>query len=174
MEKEGRDGGALPYPPAHSKVDLRKPFRRKQMSKYARSTYLCGCLPQNVLNQSVYPPRVPGGKETMGGIPLVVQWVRIHLPVQAAWAWKDSTHTEQLSPGARTPEPVHPRAQTPRPLGPVLGLLEPVLRRRRSQDSEEAAKSGPCPPQLEKPRAKQQRPSTAKSNSVRLLKEAMG
>lgn len=146
LEKEGRDGGALPYPPAHSKVDLRKPFRREQMSKYARSTYLCGCLPQNVLNQSVYPPRVPGGKETMGGIPLVVQWVRIHLPVQAAWAWKDSTHAEQLSPGARTPEPVHPRAQTPRPLGPVLGLLEPVLRRRRSQDSEEAAKSGPCRP----------------------------
>ena len=113
-------------------------------------------------------------KETTGGIPLVVQWVRIHLPVQAPWAWKDSTLAEQLSPGATTAEPVHPSAQTPQPLGPVLGLLKPVLRRKRSQDSEKAAKSGPCSPQLEKPHAKQQRPSTARNQSVKMLEEAMG
>jgi len=75
----------FPIPQHPLRWDLCKPFRREQMSKYAGSTYLCGYLPQNVLSQSVYSPRVPGGKETRGRTPLVVQWIRIHLPVQETW-----------------------------------------------------------------------------------------
>ena len=76
-----------PFPiPQHTlRWDLCKAFTRQQMSKYAGSTYLCGYLPQNVLSQSVYSPRVPSGKETRGRTPLAVQCIRIHLAVQETW-----------------------------------------------------------------------------------------
>ena len=45
------------------------------------------------------------------GLPLVMQWIRIHLPMQGhrfdPWSGRISHASEQLSPWATTTEPVH-------------------------------------------------------------------
>ena len=93
---------------------------------------------------------------------LVVQWLRIRLPVQGtrvqALVWKIPHAAEQLSPCATTPEPVH---------------LEPVLcnkRSHRDQSPHTAMKSSPHSPQLEKARAQQQRPNAAKNKINKINK----
>ena len=63
----------------------------------------------------------------MSRISLVVQWIRICLPMQGTWAsslvWEDSSVVQQLSPCA-TLLILHPRAHRPCPLRPCATSTE--------------------------------------------------
>ena len=95
---------------------------------------------------------------------LVVQWLRIHLPMQGTWVrslvQEDSTCCQASKPPLSCDlHLLSPRAATE--------ALEPVLHNRRSYHNEKLLcrnQSSPCLPQLGKAHAQQQRPSTAKIN----------
>ena len=93
------------------------------------------------------------GKDTIGDS-LVVQWLRICLPMQGhgfePWSRRIPHVAEQLSPRATTPETHAHRSQC------STTREATAMRSPRT-----ATKSSPCSPQLEKARMQQQRPNAA-------------
>ena len=75
---------------------------------------------------------------------LVVQWIRICLPVQGAWVWslvqEDSRASEQLNWWATTTEPEHPRTHVP-----------PTREATAMRNSRTTTKSRPCCHSYKKP-----------------------
>ena len=94
----------------------------------------------------------------------MVQWIRIHLPMQETWVgslvWEDSTCYRATKPASQS---YWARVlQLPKPVP-----LEPALREATARRSPRTAtKSSPCSPQPEKACAQQQRPSAIKNKSV--------
>ena len=82
-----------------------------------------------LLINNIFDLEFYGEQETIGGASLVVQWLRIQLPMQGEhgfelWSGKIPQATEQRRPCATATEPVG---------------LEPVLRDKRSHRSEKPA-----------------------------------
>ena len=103
-------------------------------------------------------------KEATCRTSLVVQWLRIRLPMQGtrvqSLVQEDSTCCQATKP------PLSCDLQLLSPLA-ATEALEPMLHSKRSYHSEKLLhrnQSSPCLPQLGKAHAQQQRPSTAKIN----------
>ena len=105
---------------------------------------------------------------------LVVQWRRIHLPMQGTQVqcliWEDSTCRGATKSMLHNYWTCAPELKSHNYWAPVLQLLKPecwssVVRNRKSPqwDLHTAVKSGSSSPQLEKACAKQQRSSAAKN-----------
>ena len=105
---------------------------------------------------------------------LVVQWLRIRLPTQGTWVrvlvredptWHGATKPMCRNYWACALQPTCHNywAHVLQRLKPTH--LEPVLRKRRGHCT--TMKSSPCSPQLEKARAQQRRPNTAKKKKIR-------
>ena len=115
------------------------------------------------------------------GTSLAVQWLRICLPRQGtpvrALVWEDPTYRGATKPvhhnyRAHALEPVShnywsPRATTTEPTCPRAHTLQRVATAMRSPHT--AMKSSPRSPQLEKARAQQRRPNTAKNKFKNIL-----
>ena len=130
------------------------------------------CLSKGPLRLTHFPTRQPAHSRTairffartkICGTCLVAKWLRMHLPMQGtrvrALVWEDPPCR-----GATKPRRHNYWVHVPQLLKPMR--LEPVLRNKRSHHGEKPCtltKSSPCSPQLEKARAQQQRPNTAKN-----------
>ena len=103
------------------------------------------------------------------GASLVVQWIRIRLPMQGtqvrSLAWEDSMCCRATKPGCS-------RAHKPQLLSPHTTVAEAraprawALRQQKSPQREAHSEEEPRPPQLEKARAQQGRSRAAKNKQI--------
>ena len=95
---------------------------------------------------------------------LVVQWLKIHLPIQGTgvWSliWEDSTGCRQLSPCATTAKPMYPR---------ICVLQQEMPRKWEAHAAQ--LESSLSSPQSEKSHVQQQRPSATKDKKLDNLKK---
>ena len=105
----------------------------------------------------------------------MVQWLRIHLPIQDPWFGKIPRAAEHLSPRVVTTEASLPRECKLQLLSLHAATREtcapgacPLQRERRfSEEPRTTRESSPCLPQPGKVRAQQQRPSAGKNKYLK-------
>ena len=106
--------------------------------------------------------------KTLWGLPLVVQWIRICLPVQGtqiqSLVCKDSTNCGATNPGSHNNWVVchnYGSSSASTTGAPTPRACAPQKRSHCGEKSPHSMKSRPCSPQLEKTCMQQRRPGTA-------------